>query len=71
MDRIPYAFSKALDDTVQFGAPVTEICKTSSGVRVGYRQGGSRKTIEADYCVCGMPLTMLKKTPNNFSPPFK
>jgi len=71
MDRIPYAFSKALGDTVQFGAPVTEIFKTSSGVRVGYRQGGVAKTIEADYCVCGMPLTMLKKTLNNFSRNFK
>lgn len=67
MDRIPYAFAKALGDTIHFGAPVNEILKTAKGVRIGYRQGGVQKSIEADYCVCGMPLTMLKKTPNNFS----
>ncbi len=71
MDRIPYAFAKALGDTVQFGSPVTEIRKTAKGVRIGYTQAGVQKTIEADYCVCGMPLILLKKIPNDFSAPFK
>jgi len=70
MDRIPFAFAKALGDTVQYGAPVTEIRKTANGVRVSYTQGGVAKTTEADYCVCGMPLTMLKKVPNDFSAPY-
>jgi monoamine oxidase len=70
MDRIPYAFAKALGDTVQFGSPVTEIRKTANGVRIGYTHAGIPKALEADYCVCGMPLTMLKKTPNDFSAPF-
>lgn len=71
MDRIPYAFAKALGDTIRFGAPVTEIRKTAKGVRVGYTQGGQSKSIEADYCVCGMPLVMLKKTSNDFGIDFK
>ena len=71
MDRIPYAFAKALGDTIHFGAPVTEIRKTSTGVRIGYTQAGSPRTIEADYCICGMPLVLLKKIPNDFSAPFK
>jgi monoamine oxidase len=71
MDRIPYAFAKALGDTVQYSSPVTEIRKTGKGVRVGYMQGGAAKTIEADYCICAMPLTILKKTPNDFSAPYK
>jgi monoamine oxidase len=50
---------------------VTEIRKTANGVRIGYLQAGSQKTIEADSCVSGMPLTMLKKIPNDFSAPFK
>jgi monoamine oxidase len=70
MDRVPYAFSRALGETVQFGSPVTEIRKTAQGVRVGYAQGGEAKTIEADYCVCGMPLTMLKKVPNDLNQHF-
>ena len=43
MDRIPYAFAKALGDTVRFNSPVTEIRKTAKGVRIGYRQGGVAK----------------------------
>ena len=39
--------------------------------RIGYTQDGAPKTIEADYCICAMPLTILKKTPNDFSAPFK
>jgi len=71
MDRIPYAFAKALGDTVRFSSPVTEIRKTTKGVRIGYTQAGLQKTIEADYCICGMPLTLLKKIPNDFSASFK
>jgi monoamine oxidase len=71
MDRIPYAFAKELGDVVQYNSPVTEIRKTGKGVRIGYKQGDAAKTVEADYCICAMPLTILKKTPNDFSAPFK
>ena len=71
MDRIPYAFAKALGDTIQFSSPVTEIRKTAKGVRIGYTHAGVQKSIEADYCVCGMPLILLKKIPNDFSASFK
>jgi monoamine oxidase len=71
MDRIPYAFAKALGDTVQYNSPVTEIRKTAKGVRIVYTQHGQPKSIEADFCICGMPLMLLKKTPNDFSAPYK
>ncbi len=71
MDRIPYAFAKTLGDAVQYESPVTEITKTGTGVRVGYTQKGAAKTIEGEYCLCAMPLTLLKKTRNNFSAPYK
>jgi len=71
MDRIPYAFAKSLGDTVQYESPVTAIRKTPKGVRIEYQQKGSPKSIEADYCICAMPLTILKKTPNDFSDPYK
>ena len=50
---------------------MTEIRKTAKGVRVGYTQAGAPKTMDADYCICAMPLTILKKTPNDFAPPYK
>jgi monoamine oxidase len=71
MDRIPYAFAKALGDVVKYSAPVTEIRKTAKGVKAGYMSNGSAKAIEADYCICALPLTILKKTPNDFSAPYK
>ena len=71
MDRIPYAFAKSLGNIVQYGAPVTEIRKTPKGVRIGYTQKGSAKSLEADYCICAMPLTILKNIPNDFSDPYK
>ncbi len=71
MDRIPFAFAKELGSTVQYNAPVTEIHKTEHGVRVGYKQNGAAKMIEADYCICALPLTQLRKIPNNFSAPYK
>jgi monoamine oxidase len=71
MDRIPYAFAKNLGHIVHYGSQVSEIRKTAKGVRIGYTQKGAAKTMEADYCICAMPLTILKKTPNDFSAPFK
>ena len=73
MDRIPYAFAAKLGDIVQYGAPVQEIRKTEQGVRVGYTdsKSGATKTIEADYCICALPITILKTIPNDFSPRVK
>jgi monoamine oxidase len=71
MDRIPYAFAKALGHTVQYESPVAEIRKTAKGVRIMYTHAGKQKTIEADFCLCGVPLTILKRTPNDFSAPYK
>ena len=71
MDRIPYAFAKALGETVQYDSPVKEIRRTAKGVRIGYAHEDKQKTIEADFCLCGLPLTILKRTPNDFSPPYK
>jgi monoamine oxidase len=70
MDRIPYAFAKVLGNAVKYNAPVTEIRKTAKGVRVGYTGNESAKAVEADYCICTIPLTILKRTPNDFSAPY-
>ena len=65
MDRIPHAFAKSLGEIVRFNAPVTELRKTSRGVRVGYTHKGAAASIEADYCICTLPLTILRKIPND------
>ena len=71
IDRIPYAFAKALGDTVQYSSPVTEIRRTAKGVRIGYKSKGEPRTLEADYCFCGMPLMLLKKISCEFSAPYQ
>ena len=72
MDRIPYAFAKALGPTIQFSSPVTEIRRATKGVKIGYTSSkGQARVIEADYCFCGLPLTLLKKIPTDFSAPYQ
>jgi monoamine oxidase len=67
MDRIAYAFAGKLGPVVQYDAPVSEIRKTANGVRIVYTQAGSRKLLEADYCICALPLALVKSIPNDFS----
>ena len=71
MDRIPYAFAKSLGDIVQYDSPVTEIRRSAKGVRIAYTHNGQPRTLEADYCFCGMPLVILKRIPNDFGPAHK
>jgi monoamine oxidase len=68
MDRIPYAFAKKLGRIIQYRAVVREIRKTSNGVRVIYSQNGVEKSIAADYCICALPVNMLKAIENDCSP---
>jgi monoamine oxidase len=70
MDRISYAFAHSLGKVVHYKSPVAEIRKTDNGVRVLYRkgEGGPVASIEAPYCVCTLPLTILKTVPNDFAP---
>lgn len=65
MQQISIALAKNLGPVVVYNAPVTEIAKTSRGVRVAY---GNGKHIEADYAVCAMPLTILKKIKADLDP---
>ncbi len=67
MDRIPYAFAKKLSKVIQYRSSVKEIRKDSRGVRIVYAHGSSERSMEADYCVCALPVTLLKSIPNDFA----
>jgi monoamine oxidase len=73
MDRIPYAFAHSLGKLVRYHCPITEIRKTSKGVRVLYRKGesGPVAAIEASFCICTLPLTILRTIPNDLAPRVK
>jgi monoamine oxidase len=71
MDRIPYAFARKLGKVIQFRAVVKEIRKTPQGVRIAYTENGVEKSVAADYCICALPINMLRSIPNDFSPNVK
>jgi monoamine oxidase len=68
MDRIPYAFAKRLGRIIQYRSVVKEIRKSATGVRVIYAQNGIEKSITGDFCICALPVKMLKAIENDFTP---
>jgi len=68
MDRIPYAFAQRLGSVVKYGCPVQEIRKTALGVRIIYKERGVPQALEAEYCICALPLHIAKRIANDFSP---
>jgi len=64
MDRIPEAIYAQVRDRVRLATPVTAIRRQGGGVRIEHSGGAT----EADYCLCTLPLTLLARVPNDFSP---
>lgn len=72
MDRIPYAFASRLDSVIRYGAVVSRIRQSDSGVAVTYRDGsGADQTLNADYCICAMPLTIARTLDADFGAPIR
>lgn len=71
MDSIPRAFEKKLGSIIRHNAEVTRIRQSDGGVRVSYKDTatGHAESIDADYCICAMPLTTLAKVDADFSAP--
>lgn len=71
MDRIAFAFADAIGaDKFIYQAEVQEIRQDQNGVRVVYRDlaSGEMREATADYCMCGIPLSILPTIPADFSP---
>ena len=60
-DQLPSAFAKALGPLVQLDSKVTAIAQDGKTVTVTYTKGGQAKTITADYCVCSLPFTIVRR----------
>lgn len=73
MDQIPKALEKQLPGIITFGAEVQEIRQTADGVRIVYKtkEDGKAKEITGDYCICTIPLPVLKNIPADFTEPMK
>jgi monoamine oxidase len=69
MDRIPFAFAQRLDSVIRYGAAVTRIRQSDASVTVTWRNdSGADETITADYCICAMPLTVVRTLDAEFGP---
>jgi monoamine oxidase len=73
MDQIPKALEKQLPGIITFGAEVQEIRQTANGVRIVYKTKADRKTkeITGDYCICTIPLPVLKNISADFTEQMK
>ena len=71
-DRLPQAFVARLKDRIVYRASVREIKQTDAGVSVGYADHAGRlRRVDADYCICALPLTILATLDTDFSPELK
>ena len=68
MDRIAYAFADVLADDIFYGVEITAIRRSGTGVRIHGRAGDQEGWAEADYAIIGIPPTVLRNIPNDFSP---
>jgi monoamine oxidase len=73
MDQIPMGFKNKLGSVIRPRAEVVQIRQNETGVKVVYRDlaSGRHETVNADYCVCALPLTILKTMDTDFSPELK
>jgi monoamine oxidase len=66
MDRIAHALYEQVRPSVRLNAPITAIRRQGSRVRIEYGPGDH--AVEADYCICALPLNQLARIPSDFSP---
>ena len=66
MDRIASAIYEQVKPAVRMNAAVSAIRRTGDRVRIVH--GPGEQLIEADYCVCTLPLPLLSRIPADFSP---
>ena len=70
MMQIALAFQRVLGDTITLAAAVQTIRQTADAVRVVYTdtKTGQEREETADYCVCCLPMSVLRGIDVNLSP---
>ena len=72
MDQIPKAFAKRIGHLIRYETVVDEIRKTAVGAKViCHNSKGQKTSIESDFIICTMPLSVLRNVPNDLSPNYK
>jgi monoamine oxidase len=73
MDAIAKAFEKRVGKNIRYKSEVQTIRQNDKGVTVTYKDTGTNKvsSISADYCLCAIPLSVLRQIDTDFSDKFK
>ena len=65
MDGIARALYREVRPSVRLGRPVVAVRRVGNRVRIVH--GADRQAIDADYCVCTLPLPLLARVDSDFS----
>lgn len=74
MEMIGRAFANQLKGVIQYHAEITDIKQSEQGVEVSYKdhsRGGQMRTESAQWCVCTIPLPMLRRMNLEVGPKLK
>lgn len=73
MDQIAKAFEKRVGKNIRYRAEVQTIRQNDKGVTVTWKDTASGKlaSASADYCLCALPLSVLRNIDTDFSDKFK
>jgi monoamine oxidase len=73
MDRIAAGFSKRLGKKIRYGQEVQTIRQAPDGVTVTVKdvKSGKVSQVKADWCLCAIPLSVLRTIDTDFSDGFK
>jgi monoamine oxidase len=71
MDRLPYAFARHLGPLIRYEHSVEKVRQSGTKVHIEYSTPSGRGTLAADYCICTIPLSVLRNVDLQVSTPFK
>lgn len=67
MDQIAKAFEKRLASPIKYEQEVIAIKNTGDGVRIDVKNKAGVQSMDADFCICTIPLPVLSNIDHNFS----
>ncbi|HEY4664283.1 MAG TPA: flavin monoamine oxidase family protein [Comamonas sp.] len=61
MDMLAKAMARDLGHAIQYNAKVTKIAQNDKAVTVSYTRDGAQQQVQADWCVCTIPASILSQ----------
>jgi len=73
MDMIAQAFERKVRDLIRLNTEIISLRNTDNGVTVECKdtQTGATRSVQGDFCLCTIPLSVLAQMDTDFSAPFK